>query len=188
MFTSNYGLVSFQYACRKQSGSFIQTLIDAKANIQLRNLQTGRVPLHEAAEHGNLEAVMVLLEHNAPHMPRTKSEEIPIDLAGKHSKVKEYLSNFVPKSPKTTKQLWYHGTLSREEAQAALKRFAETFIPPPNETDSNNGNQQPDENQNVGTDVSGAFLVRFSDRSGYVLTLLHDDVARNFIIRKDVSN
>ncbi|CAD7088533.1 unnamed protein product [Hermetia illucens] len=179
------GNAPLHYACRKQSGSFIQTLIDAKANIQLRNLQTGRVPLHEAAEHGNLEAVMVLLEHNAPHMPRTKSEEIPIDLAGKHSKVKEYLSNFVPKSPKTTKQLWYHGTLSREEAQAALKRFAETFIPPPNETDSNNGNQQPDENQNVGTDVSGAFLVRFSDRSGYVLTLLHDDVARNFIIRKD---
>lgn len=56
-------------------------LVDAQAHIDSRNNDTWRVPLHEAASYGNLEAVKYLLELNAPHLPRSTNDETPVQLA-----------------------------------------------------------------------------------------------------------
>lgn len=71
----------------------MQLLIDAKANIQARNNETGWVPLHDAAHHGNFEAVKKLLAMNAPQMARSAHGELPIDFARQagHSQIVEYL-------------------------------------------------------------------------------------------------
>lgn len=68
-------------------------LIDAKANIQARNNETGWVPIHDAARYGNLDAIKQLLKNNAPHMARTAYGELPIDFARlhEHNQVAEYL-------------------------------------------------------------------------------------------------
>lgn len=68
-------------------------LIEAGANIQARNNTTGCVPLHDAAEHGNFEAVKQLLELGAPHLPRSADGELPIDFAksGGHANIVSFL-------------------------------------------------------------------------------------------------
>lgn len=65
----------------------------AKAHIDARNNGTGRVPLHEAAEYGNLEVVKFLLELGVPHMPRCIHNKTPAELAKEagHSEIFDYL-------------------------------------------------------------------------------------------------
>jgi len=104
------------------------------------------VPLHEAAKHGNLEAVQELLLAEAPPLPRTSSGEFPFDLAKEagQTAVEEFLLNYKLPPANTTREQWYHGTLTRDEA-----------------------------------------LVRYSESpaaSGLVLTLLSDQVVKNFRI------
>ncbi|XP_073846652.1 SH2 ankyrin repeat kinase [Musca autumnalis] len=170
------------YACRHQPGTFIKRLIAAQANVQGRNIRNGYVPLHEAAKHGNLEAVKELLASNVPLLPRTSMGEFPIDLAkeANHENVVQFLETYKLKPASTFKSQWYHGTLTREEATEVLRNFAASFKRPVECVPTENGN--PTEK----VDASGCFLVRFSERktagSGYVLTLLYDDVVKNFII------
>lgn len=75
--------------------------------------------------------------------------------------------NFVPPIPKTTKAQWYHGTLSRDEAVYILNKYCKSHSI---------------------TSTDGVFLVRYSNKhtGTYVLTMLCDNSAFNFIIRKEV--
>lgn len=52
-----------------------------KANIQARSTENEWVPLHEAASRGHKDAVKELLSLNAPVNPRTKSNNLPSELA-----------------------------------------------------------------------------------------------------------
>jgi len=128
------------------------------------------VPLHEAAKHGNLEAVQELLLAEAPPLPRTSSGEFPFDLAKEagQTAVEEFLLNYKLPPANTTRDQWYHGTLTREEAVAILKKHAKELLAKQREVDT-----------------SGCFLVRYSESpaaSGLVLTLLCDQVVKNFRI------
>lgn len=169
------------YACRHQSAPFIRALIGAGANIQGRNIRNGYVALHEAAKNGNLEVVKELLSANAPLLPRTSVGEFPIDLAkeNNHKEVVLFLENYKLSPASTFKSQWYHGTLTREEAVNALNEFADNL--------KKSGTHNESE-----ICTSGSFLLRFSPRKttgggGYVLTLLYDNVAKNFIISQSVS-
>lgn len=79
-----------------QPPPFIQKLIDAQANLNARNIRTGRVPLHEAANSGNLDVVKLLLDQGIPHLPRSLQCETPAQLAqiSGHHKTADFLSNF----------------------------------------------------------------------------------------------
>jgi len=128
------------------------------------------VPLHEAAKHGNLEAVQELLLAEAPPLPRTSSGEFPFDLAKEagQTAVEEFLLNYKLPPANTTREQWYHGTLTRDEAVAILQKHARELLA-----------KEP------GIDTSGCFLVRYSESpaaSGLVLTLLSDQVVKNFRI------
>lgn len=134
-----------------------------EANIQVRNTETGSVPLHEAASRGHNAVVKELLSLNAPVNPRNKNNLLPSQLAraNGHSECAEILENYKCPPAKTRRSLWYHGTLDRSEAEMKIKRFS---------------------------DENGTFLVRYSVRNkGTVLTLLNDNVFFNYIIRKQVS-
>ena len=72
-----------------------------------------------------------------------------------------YKANHPISSPKTTKSEWYHGTLGRVGAVEILKRLS--------------GNSD------------GSFLVRFSERTGLVLTMLYLEQDYHFPIQKEVS-
>lgn len=160
-------------------------MIGAQANVQGRNIRNGYVPLHEAAKHGNLEAVKELLSVHVPLLPRTSIGEFPIDLAkeANHEDVVGFLDAYKLRPANTFKSQWYHGTLSREEAVEVLKSYADN-LKESLEKDQTTAT-------NIDIDVSGCFLVRFSERksigSGYVLTLLYDNVVKNFIISQSVS-
>lgn len=138
-----------------------------------RNIDNGYVPLHEAAKHGNLEAVQELLSAQAPLLPRTASGEFPFDLAKEAGQlaVEEYLLNYKLPPASTSRELWYHSTLKREEAIDILTQFANQL-------------QRKQLAAGQPADTSGCFLVRYSESSagGYVLTLLSDQVAKNFRI------
>lgn len=56
-------------------------LVEANAYIDARNNSTGRVPLHEAANSGNLEVVKFLIELGVPHLPRCTFGQVPAQLA-----------------------------------------------------------------------------------------------------------
>lgn len=135
-----------------------------KANIQARSTENEWVPLHDAASHGHKDAVRELLSLNAPVNPRTKSNNLPSELAraGGHSDCAEILENYKPPVPKTSKSEWYHGTLDRQEAEAIIKSFSKD---------------------------NGTFLVRYSHRNkgSNVLTLLNEDLFFNYIIRIQVT-
>ena len=149
--------------------------------------------MHEAAKYGNLNAVKELLAVKAPLLPRTSLGEFPIDLAkeANHKDVESFLEAYKLGPANTFRSQWYHGTLTREEAVEVLKKYAENMR-------KNNSTQRSMEYTNNALnsredvyDTSGCFLVRFSERknggSGYVLTLLFDDVAKHFIISQSVS-
>lgn len=142
-----------------------------------RNIDNGYVPLHEAAKHGNLEAVQELLSAQAPLLPRTTSGEFPFDLAKEtgQTAVEEYLLNYKLPPATTSRDLWYHSTLKRDEAIDILKQFANQL-------------QRKQIAAGEPVDTSGSFLVRYSESpagtaaTGYVLTLLSDQVVKNFRI------
>lgn len=68
-----------------------------------------------------------------------------------------FAENYKYPPAKTHKNLWYHGTLDRHEAENKIKKYS---------------------TQN------GTFLVRWSDRNkGNVLTLFNEEVFFNYIIR-----
>ncbi|XP_039954708.1 tyrosine-protein kinase Shark isoform X1 [Bactrocera neohumeralis] len=172
-----FGNMPLHYACRTKPGAFICNLIEANANVQGRNIKNGYVPLHDACKNGNIDAVKVLLQSNAPLLPRTTSGEFPIDLAreaGREDVVK-YLSDYKLPGAQTKRSLWYHGTLTREEAVESLQRFAKRKNCTVN-VNNNNGHEESK------IDTSGSFLVRYSDRSGFVLTLLFENQVKNFKI------
>ncbi|SPP74726.1 tyrosine-protein kinase Shark [Drosophila guanche] len=168
--SDSFGCQPLHYAARSKPASFIRTLIAAQANVQGRNIENGFVPLHEAAKHGNLEAVQELLLAEAPLLPRTSSGEFPFDLAKEagQTSVEQFLLNYKLPPASTTREQWYHGTQTRDEAVAMLTQYAKELLA-----------KQP------GVDTSGCFLVRYSESpaaSGLVLTLLSDQVVKNFRI------
>jgi ankyrin repeat protein len=195
----------------------VQLLIDAKANLQSRNIETGIVPLHCAAKYGNLEVVKLLLKHKVPHMPRSSDGELPVHFAQEkhHNEVAEYLRNYVP-NVETFRDKWYHGTLGRNEAQRMLQNYADELY---KKLKSENAQVPVDtieenmyENQNkevsfkfyislknyTNTTVnlqkdiltSGTFLVRTSERNNwsYVITMLFENQTKNYVIQKFVSH
>lgn len=135
--------------------------------------------MHDASKSGNLEAVKELLDAHAPHLPRTTLGEFPIYLAQEagQGEVVKFLSEYKLPAAKTKKNLWYHGTLTREEAIKSLKNFAER-MPALKEFEVKDNDMM---------DSSGCFLVRYSDRSGFVLTLLFQEQVKNFKISQSVS-
>lgn len=166
-------------------------LIEANANIQARNNETGCVPLHAAASQGHLGAVQALLAHAAPHMPRTTSGELPIDFAREHGhhECAAYLEQYRPPAAGTFRYQWYHGTLDRAESTATLRQHVRTMAA----ESLANGNADSsttgaDDDALLTNFSSGVFLVRFSAKTGdYVLTLLYENQPKNFIIQKYVS-
>lgn len=136
-------------------------ICEGHANIQARNTETGWVPLHEAASRGHEEIVKILLSMNAPVNPRTIKNELPWELAiqNNHKECADILRKYRCPHPKTCKELWYHGTLDRIEAQRLIQ-------------------------ESKGKE--GTFLVRFSERNTgcYVLTMLYEQQLFNFVIKK----
>lgn len=174
-------------------------------NIQGRNIKNGYVPLHEAAKHGNLSAVEELLLANAPLLPRTAMGEFPIDLAKEyqHQDVVSFLESYKLPAAKSCRSQWYHGTLRREEAVELLQEYAnnlqkqqqllEQSLSNDLETIDDGSDRKDESNpeQTTVTDLSsGAFLIRISERKntgfGYVLTMLYNNVVKNFIISQSV--
>lgn len=156
------GYTPLHYACQSNLPSTVRVLVQkGGANIQVRNPKTGWVPLHEAASRGHIEVVQVLLSLNAPVRPRTNNNDTPAVIAAHngHFQCATLLENYEVPLPTTCKQDWYHGTLDRNEAIALLKKA---------------GNHD------------GGFLVRYSDRNVYVLTMIYAQQPYHFQIqRKD---
>lgn len=157
------GCTPLHYACQSNLQSTVQLLIqEGGANIQMRNHDTYWVPLHEAASRGYCQVVQTLLALNAPARPRTAKDQTPEDLAmqNRHYECAKLLRNYKEPIPKTSRDLWYHGTLDRNEAKNLL------------------------ENQ-----VDGSFLVRYTNANGgsYVLTMMHKKPYHYIINRKDNS-
>ncbi|KAH8372808.1 hypothetical protein KR009_005169 [Drosophila setifemur] len=168
--SDSFGYQPLHYAARSKPASFIRTLISVQANVQGRNIENGYVPLHEAAKHGNLDAVQELLLAEAPPLPRTTSGEFPFDLAKEagQTAVEEFLLNYKLPPANTKREHWFHGTLTRDEAVSILMQHAKEMLA-----------KQPQ------IDTSGSFLVRYSESaaaSGLVLTLLSDQMVKNFRI------
>jgi tyrosine-protein kinase shark len=153
----------------------VRLLIKADKDLpEARNLSNGRVPLHEATENNNLEAIKILLEeaHVTPR-PCSLANEIPINLAEQlnHTKVLTYLNNFTLTSTTARKSDWFHGEMSRDLAVIVLKDFALEYAA-----------THPEE-----PDCSGAFLVRFSRKiNKYALDLRIGDIHSHFEIDEKV--
>uniref|UniRef100_A0A6B2EKM1 Tyrosine-protein kinase n=1 Tax=Phlebotomus kandelakii TaxID=1109342 RepID=A0A6B2EKM1_9DIPT len=187
------GNTPLHYACRSQPASMIQLLIDSKANIQARNNETGCVPLHDAAAHGNLDAIKVLLNAGAPLRPRSSSGELPIDFAREkeHNHVIDYLKSYIQPHSTTDRIHWYHGTLDRLEAVAILEEYAKGLLQARRmeevaQTDRNNMDSNANEESQDSDITSGVFLVRYTEKNkgSQVLTLLYDGKPKHFIIQK----
>lgn len=172
-------------------------------NIQGRNIKNGYVPLHEAAKHGNLSAVEELLSANAPLLPRTAMGEFPIDLAKEFNNkdVVTFLENYKLPAAKSCRSQWYHGTLRREEAIELLQEYATNLKKQQQLLDQSMLNDLEAIENSCSTSehildtglpdiTSGAFLIRISERKntgyGYVLTMLYNNVIKNFIISQSV--
>lgn len=180
-----------QYACENQSKEMVEALVNSNKNlIQLRNTETGAVPLHYAAAAGNLEIVKFLLLKRAPPMPRTTTGLFPRDFAEPNGEVAKYLDEY--KAPiSTLKNKWDHGTLDRNEAARLLYEKREELY---EQLKSELGNvgENPYVNLDKEKDdlISGIFLVRLSrrnDEENHVITMLHsDNVIKNYRIERAV--
>ncbi|XP_058459695.1 tyrosine-protein kinase Shark isoform X2 [Malaya genurostris] len=183
------GNTPLHYACRKNGDiEMVRLLINAGANPQARNKDTGWVPLHEAAANGNLDAVKELLFNHVPHMPRSSYGELPVDLAkdNGHFSTVDYLNNYDPPLPTTHRSQWYHGTLDRQVAVECLKEHAQKLVPHCSGYE-NKENEVKLEEKHI-DDASGVYLVRYSTKHGVdVLTLLFDGEAKHFIIQRKQS-
>ncbi|XP_058117009.1 tyrosine-protein kinase Shark [Anopheles coustani] len=176
------GNTPLHYACAKRNGlEMVRMLVSASANLQARNSDTGWVPLHEAANNGNLETIKEMLRHHVPHRPRSNFGEMPSDLARHrgHYQVVEYLNQYNPRDPITRREHWYHGTLERMAAVDSLKAHSKT----------KRGQQHNKENsgpaENGAESSSGTYLVRYSAKQNVdVLTMLYDDEPKHFIIQR----
>ncbi|EAA07075.4 AGAP010710-PA, partial [Anopheles gambiae str. PEST] len=188
------GNTPLHYACAKRNGlEMVRMLIKAAASLQARNSETGWVPLHEAADNGNIEAIQELLSHRVPHRPRTNFGEMPSDLARLrgHYQVVEFLNAYEPQRPLTHRDLWYHGTLERTAAVDYLKDFAVKLLP---NLAHRQQQQQPDRDGNkengecldgLEQSTSGTYLVRYSAKQNVdVLTMLYDNEPKHFIIQR----
>uniref|UniRef100_A0A1L8DKX5 Tyrosine-protein kinase n=1 Tax=Nyssomyia neivai TaxID=330878 RepID=A0A1L8DKX5_9DIPT len=183
------GNTPLHYACRSQSASMIKLLIDSKANIQARNNETGCVPLHDAAAHGNLDAVKVLLAAHAPLRPRSSSGELPIDFAQEkgHTHIVDFFTNYREPTPTTFSYQWYHGTLDRVEAVTLIQEYAKSLLQAKQtDTDGIDNNANSESNHSDITD--GIYLLRYTakNKGSQVLTLLFDNQPMHFMIQKTV--
>ncbi|XP_063699898.1 tyrosine-protein kinase Shark isoform X2 [Culicoides brevitarsis] len=169
------GNTPLHYACRHPGTQMVQLLIEHHADVQARNITNGNVPLHDAAHAGNLVAVQLLLEAGAPLMPRTNSGEFPIDFArqGGHIAVVQFLESYVPPTPRTSREEWFHGTLSREEASRKLLAEKQRLDDESGLVDNTISNYD-----------TGIYLVRISksDKKKFVVSLLQEKKVRNFEI------
>lgn len=157
------GNTPLHYACQNNCVVIVKILLNGGANVQLRNTNTGWVPLHEAAYEGHKEIVEYLLRMGAPSRPRTKEGKTPQQLAEEngHYQVSHLIKTHEGPKPSTTKDDWYHGTLSRAEAIQLLTSYS--------------GNSD------------GRFLVRYSEREeSIVLTMMSatSTTPYNYFIRK----
>ncbi|XP_035440783.1 tyrosine-protein kinase Shark [Spodoptera frugiperda] len=169
----SFGYTPLHYTCQNNLPSTTELLITkGNANYQMRHAPTGKVPLHDAAQRGHIECIKVLLKLKAPAHARTLAHDTPADLAKHygHTECYQLLKNHQPDVPKTSKKLWYHGTLNREEAVKTLEEYCK-------------------HHKVEGKASDGVFLVRYSERhtGAYVLTMLSENTPYNFIIRKEAN-
>uniref|UniRef100_A0A182Y9N5 Tyrosine-protein kinase n=1 Tax=Anopheles stephensi TaxID=30069 RepID=A0A182Y9N5_ANOST len=174
------GNTPLHYACARRNGlEMVRMLIKASANLQARNSETGWVPLHEAADNGNVDAIQELLRHRVPHRPRTNFGEMPSDLARHrgHYQVVEFLNAYEPPRPQTHRDLWYHGTLERTTAVDYLKDFAAKK--------AYNNKENNECLDGLEQSTSGTYLVRYSATQNVdVITMLYDNEPKHFIIQR----
>lgn len=168
------GKIPFFYACEHGRMEIVELMIAKFRDvIQWRDSETHDVPLHVAAKFGKIVIVKVLLSNNAAVMPRNKDGKFPIDLAadGNHAGIVVLLSRFKP-IVKTDNRQWYHGKLSRSEAQRRLIEKREQLR-----------RELMDD-----TAVPGLFLVRFSEKvNAQIITMLQKDEIMNYEIKRTVS-
>ncbi|XP_041975466.1 tyrosine-protein kinase Shark [Aricia agestis] len=167
----SFGYTPLHYTCQNNLPKTTELLITkGSANYQMRHAPTGKVPLHDAAQRGHIECIKVLLKLKAPAHPRTLSQDTPAQLAkhNGHTDCYHMLKNHKPGPPNTSKSLWYHGTLNREEAVKTLEEYCK----------QNNIQDKASD---------GVYLVRYSERNtgAYVLTMRSENTPYNFIIRKE---
>uniref|UniRef100_A0A182SMW5 Tyrosine-protein kinase n=1 Tax=Anopheles maculatus TaxID=74869 RepID=A0A182SMW5_9DIPT len=185
------GNTPLHYACARRNGlEMVRMLIKASANLQARNSETGWVPLHEAADNGNVDAIQELLRHRVPHRPRTNFGEMPSDLARHrgHYQVVEFLNAYEPPRPQTHRDLWYHGTLERTTAVDYLKDFAAKLLPNLAHRKQPEGDTNKENNEcldGLEQSTSGTYLVRYSATQNVdVITMLYDNEPKHFIIQR----
>ncbi|KAK2720578.1 hypothetical protein QYM36_004454 [Artemia franciscana] len=125
----SFGYTPLHYACMCNRPDCVSLLLKYGANPQIRRQETGYVPLHEAAYRGYTECCKRLLEFKAAHLPRTRSDEVPSDLARKsgHYSCARFLELYLPPTPSVSKSDWYHGGIKRTQAQDILKSYAEMY-------------------------------------------------------------
>lgn len=133
-----------------------------KANVQIRNTESGEVPLHIAASEGHLEVIQILLFFNAPVNPRTNSGLVPAQLARRreHYKCAAFLESYKCPTPEISQKQFYHGTLDRQESEMKIKQFKME---------------------------KGVFLVRYSERQNANVLTLYSDKVCHFMIKTQVS-
>lgn len=133
-----------------------------KANVQIRNTESGEVPLHVAASEGHFEVIKILLAFNAPVNPRTKSGLVPAQLAKirRHRKCAAFLESYKCPTPEISQKQFYHGTLDRQESEQKIKQFKLE---------------------------KGVFLVRYSERKNANVLTLYSEKVCHFMIKTQVS-
>ncbi|KOB77829.1 putative tyrosine-protein kinase shark [Operophtera brumata] len=149
----SFGYTPLHYTCQNNLPSTTELLITkGSANYQMRHAPTGKV----------------LLKLRAPAHPRTLEKDTPAELAKHygHDECYQLLKNHQPDTPRTSKALWYHGTLNRDEAVNTLEEYCKQHSIKDKASD-------------------GVFLVRYSERhtGAYVLTMLSENTPYNYIIR-----